>query len=132
MIAHSIGICGLDLSFGISIVAPKYSPKLVSVLRYNDDTTMNISWNAIIPNHTNGEGNMFRYDIEYRSKEVNTSTMEQVFSTSVYIEGLYSKGVYEVRVRCVVLTQKKPMLMYESGPWSGWVESKGQRTTAGA
>ena len=58
--------------------------------------------------------------------------MEQVSNNWVYIEGLYSEGSYEVRVRCVVMVQSIPLpTKFENGPWSEWKESEGAHVTAG-
>lgn len=115
-------------------IVPNHAPKLVSVLRTNDNKTLKISWSAIIPNHTNGEGDVVGYEIEYRNKKIDSAiVIERVLSTPVYIEGLSSEGIYEVRVRCMVMTQSVPLrTMYEKGPWSAWVESGQEHTvTAG-
>ena len=113
--------------------APDYAPTLIHVWRSHDDKALNVSWAAIIPDHSKGEGDIFDYEIEYRNKKIdNAAVLEQVSGTWVYIEGLYSKGVYEVRVRCIVMVQSIPMAMeYEKGPWSEWQESDGAPVTAG-
>lgn len=110
------------------LVAPNYSPNLTSVLRVNNNTALNISWDPIIPDHSKGEGDIFDYEIQYRNKKIPLAkATEQVSGTWVYIDGLYSKGVYEVRIRCVVMKQSIPLTTdYEGGPWSEWVESTGE------
>ena len=121
------------------LVAPKNPPKLISVLRVDDNKALNISWDAIIPNRSKGEGDIFDYEIQYRNiiqyrnkKILLATATEQVSGTWVYIDGLYFKGVYEVRVRCVVIVQSVPLdTMYEGSPWSEWVESKGESNTPG-
>lgn len=114
------------------IVAPNYAPTL-TVVRYDDNKVLSVSWNPVIPDHRKGEGNMFGYEIEYRNKKiVNATVLEQVLGTSVQIEGLYSEGVYEVHVRCVVVVQSLPLSTeYERGPWSEWVESDGSTAPTG-
>ena len=95
---------------------------------------MIISWKAIIANHSNGEGDAFRYEIEYRNKKIDdAAVLEQMSSIPVYIEGLSSEAVYEVRVRCMVMVQSIPLpTEYERGPWSDWIESDGHgHVTAG-
>ena len=114
-------------------VAPTHAPEKNSVFRTVDNKALNISWSAIIPNHTKGEGDMFGYEIEYRNKKTDNATvMEHVYGTWVYIEGLYGEGVYEVHVRCVVMVQSISLpTKFEKGPWSGWVQSEGEYVTAG-
>jgi len=114
-------------------IAPKNPPKSVIVSRYDGDKIMDISWDAIVPDHTNGEGDIISYEIEYRNKNISkATTLEQVPNSPVNIEGLYPEGVYEVHVRCVVMIQSIPLpTEYEMGPWSEWVESKGFSTSTG-
>lgn len=97
-------------------------------MRTDDFKALKISWDPIIPDHTKGEGDIFSYEVEYRNKKIrNAIVSEQVFGNSAYIEGLYFVGVYEVRVRCVVIVQSIPLpTLYMKGRWSDWVESRGQ------
>ena len=114
-------------------VAPNNSPKIISVLRTDNNKALNISWSAIIPNHSRGEGDMFGYEIEYRNKKIDNATiMEHVYGTWVYIEGLNGEGAYEFHVRCVVMVQSIPLpTKFERGPWSHWMLSEGEHVTAG-
>ena len=115
------------------LIAPKYSPKLISYLRVDDNKALNISWEAIIPDRSKGEGDIFNYEIEYSNKKIPlVMTKERVSGTWVYIDGLYFRGVYKFHIRCVVIIQSVPLVtMYEEGPWSEWVESKGESNTPG-
>ena len=114
-------------------VAPNYPPDHISVIRVDNNTALNISWDPIIPDHSKGEGDIFDYEIQYRNKKIPLAmATEQVSGTWVYIDGLYFKGVYEVRIRCVVMNQSIPLTTdYERGPWSKWVESTGESSAAG-
>ena len=114
-------------------LAPDRVPEKITVVRISNNEALNISWIAITPNHSRGEGDMFGYEIEYRNKKVdNAILMEYVSNNWAFIEGLYSKGAYEVRVRCVVMVQSMPLpTKFENGPWSEWIESEGAHVTAG-
>ena len=116
----------------ISPLAPDHPPRSVHVLRFLDQAThvMEISWEAVIPDHNKGEGDMIAYHVQYRNFGMETGmTNEQVSSdvTSVTIYGVSPDVYYEVRVRCVVMTQILPP-EFESCPWSEWVESDGTPT----
>jgi len=88
---------------------------------------MEISWEAVVPDHSKGEGDMIAYEVQYRNLGMETGMVKEHVSsdvTSLTINGLSPRGYYEVRVRCVVITQISPP-EFESCPWSEWIESDG-------
>jgi len=70
---------------------------------------------------------MTAYEVQYRNLGMETSIVKEQISsdvTNITINGISPYGYYEVRVRCVVITQISPP-EFESCPWSKWIESDG-------
>ena len=91
------------------------------VNRTNDGKDIDVVWNLITPNHTAGEGSVYRYDIRYyRYEDVGNSNVVSVGTNTQYkIQGVDEDTEYTVQVRVVVLKSIEPTQTFEFGEWGG-------------
>lgn len=89
--------------------------------RSNNGTDIDVTWNAIVPNRTNGEGYVFRYDIRYfqYDDDINSITLAGGNTTTYKIEGVSKDTEYTVQVRVVVINSTEPRLTFQMGDWGG-------------
>jgi len=92
-------------------------PKIV---RSNDGKDIDVTWDAIIPNRTKGEGYVYRYDIRYYQFDVSSSIEVEGKNTTHYkIMDVGENTKYTVQVRVVVINSTEPTLTYQFGTWGG-------------
>ncbi|XP_065903747.1 uncharacterized protein [Dysidea avara] len=106
---------------------PVELPGSVSVTRSNNNRTIEVRWNTIVPNRGQGEGDVYRYDIRYyKCGEQDNAIIidgdhppamsDQQMKT---IPNVDPDTEYSVQVRVIVLIQSEPDVRFGVGRWSG-------------
>jgi len=117
-------------------IVPTELPGYITVARSDNNRTIEVRWDTVVPNRDQGEGDVYRYDILYHECGEQTNPMiingdhpplgsdQQI----VTIPNVDPVAEYSVQVRVIVLIESEPDVKFGVGRWSGDVckESTGK------
>ena len=109
------------------VTVPAELPDSVSVTRSNNNRTIEVRWNTIVPNRGQGEGDVYRYDIRYykcgeqdNAIIINGNHPPAMSNQQMMtIPNVDPDTEYSVQVRVIVLIQSEPGVKFGVGRWSG-------------
>ena len=106
------------------IVVPAELPGSVTATRRtNDNTTFDVTWDEVVPERGEGEGEVYRYDVSFfkcgdeDSRRILEGSHPPV--TSMEIPDVDPDTNYTIQVRVTVLIQSEPEMEFAHGVWSG-------------
>ena len=104
-------------------VVPAELPGSVTVTRSNDNKTIMVTWDKVVPNRDEGEGEVYRYDVRFFKCGDEDNEMIQEGNhppvTSMDINNVDPDTEYTVQVRVTVLIRSEPEIVFAHGDWSG-------------
>ena len=109
------------------VTVPAELPGSVSVTHSNNNKTIEVRWNTIVPNRDQGEGDVYRYDIRYYKcgEQDNAIIIDGDHPPAMSnqqmmtIPNVDPDTKYSVQVRVIVLIQSEPDVKFGVGRWSG-------------
>jgi len=97
-------------------------PGSVTVTRTDDNKTLVVTWDEVVPKRDDGEGDVYRYDVSFFKCGDNADRAILEGShppvTNMTIHDVDPDTNYTVQVRVTVLIRSEPEMEFGYGPWS--------------